>query len=207
MFTELSLNEFTQRLADGKPTPGGGSAAALAGAMGAGLVSMFCNLTVGKKKYAAVQEEMEAAANFAEGWRARLLELVDMDSAAYEMVLQANRMPKDSDEEKELRRKAIDAATIEATSTPLETAASCVAVLVRIPPLAAKGNPNALSDLKVGMEMLSTAFIGARANVEINIPWLPEAEADKYKKEIADLAALADQAVQAGREEISRLQA
>jgi len=80
-------------------------------------------------------------------------------------------------------------------------------VLVRIPPLAAKGNPNALSDLKVGMEMLSTAFIGARANVEINIPWLPEAEAVKYKKEIADLAARADQAVQAGREEISRLQA
>ena len=62
MFTELSLAEFTRRLADGQPTPGGGSASALAGAMGAGLVSRFCNLAIGKKKYAAVQDEMEEAA-------------------------------------------------------------------------------------------------------------------------------------------------
>lgn len=207
MFTGLSLDEFTRRLADGQPTPGGGSASAMAGAMGAGLISMFCNLAVGKKKYAAVQVEMEEAAESAGQWRERLMELVDLDSAAYGQVLVANRMPRESDAEKAARRKAIDEATMVATRTPLETAARCVTALELVPSLAAKGNPNALSDLKVGMELLFTAFTGARANVEINLPWLPQAEAAEIRDELSALIAQAERLVAAGREEISRLQA
>lgn len=207
MYTDLSLKEFTARLADGQPTPGGGSASAMAGAMGAGLVSMFCSLTLGRKKYAESWQEMEEAAAFAKDLRACLVELVDLDSAAYGKVLTANRMPKGTAEEKALRRQAIDAANLEATGTPLETAASCVTVLERIPSLTTKGNTNALSDLKVGMELLYTAFVGAKANVEINLPWLPEAEAERYRAEVAAFVARAERAIQQGREEISRLQA
>jgi formiminotetrahydrofolate cyclodeaminase len=207
MFTELSLAEFTRRLADGQPTPGGGSASALAGAMGAGLVSMFCNLAIGKKKYAAVQVEMEEAAAAANRWRGRLVELVDLDSEAYAKVLAANRLPKETEAEKAARREAMDAATLIATRTPLETAACCVAALELVPPLVAKGNPNALSDLKVGMELLFTAFTGARANVEINLPWLPQAAAAEITEELSPLIAKAKALVAEGREEISRLQA
>lgn len=206
MFIELSLDEFTRRLADGSPTPGGGSAAAMAGAMGAGLVSMFCTLTAGKKKFAAVQAEMEREAAFAEVRRAKLMTLVDQDSLAYEKVLAANRMPKESDEEKAARKQAADAATLQATRTPLETAVNCAAVLERIPPLAAKGNPNAISDLKVGMELLFTAFTGAAANVEINLPWLADAAAAReIRGELDDLANRARRSLEKGREEISRL--
>lgn len=207
MFADLSLEEFCRRLADGQPTPGGGSASAMAGAMGAGLVSMFCSLTLGRKKYAEVQGEMEEAAALAQDWQAHLLNLVDLDSAAYGKVLEANRMPKDSAQEKAVRRQAIDAANLEATSTPLDTAASCVAVLERIPSLAAKGNGNALSDLKVGMELLYTAFVGAKANVDINLPWLPKSEAEEYREKIDALGARADKALHQGRGEISRVQA
>lgn len=207
MFTQLNLAEFTQRLADGQPTPGGGSASALAGAMGAGLISMYCSLTLGKKKYAAVQAEMEEAVATAGRWRARLVELVDLDSEAYGKVLAATRMPKETEAEKAARREAMDAATLIATRTPLETAACCVAALELVPSLAAKGNPNALSDLKVGMELLYTAFTGARANVEINLPWLPPAAVAEIEAELSPLIAKAEALVATGREEISRLQA
>jgi glutamate formiminotransferase/formiminotetrahydrofolate cyclodeaminase len=207
MLVEISLQEFTQRLADGQATPGGGSAAALAGAMGASLVSMFCKLTAGRKKYAGVKEVMEEEAGYAEEWRCRLLALVDRDSAAYEKVLAANRLPKEKEEEKELRRQAIAAATLFATRTPLETATHCAALLQRIPPLAGKGNPNALSDLKVGMELLAAAFAGAIANVEINLPWLDDAaEAEAIRQEVLALSVQVQEAVEKGREEISRLE-
>lgn len=206
MFVELSLQEFTQRLADKKATPGGGSAAAMAGAMGAGLVSMFCTLTANRKKYVAVKEEMEQTAQFANQRREQLLELVDRDSAAYTKVVTANRMPKDSEEEKAERSKAIDAANLEATRTPLETAAVCVEMLEQIPPLASKGNPNAISDLKVGMELLFTAFGGGKANVEINLPWLDKSVSGEIKDEIDALTHRAQRAVEKGRAEVAQIE-
>jgi glutamate formiminotransferase/formiminotetrahydrofolate cyclodeaminase len=207
MFAQLSIEEFVQRLSDGNPTPGGGSAAALAGAMGSALVAMFCNLTAGRKKYAAVKEEMKTVAAFALELKGQLLQLVDRDSAAYEGIVAANRLPRETEAEKARRQEAIDAATLEATRTPLETAAVCVSLLERIPPLAAKGNPNAISDLKVGTELLFTAFTGARANVDINLPWLAEPAASPIKAELAELVRRAEMSVRSGREEISRQQA
>lgn len=203
MLVELSVKDFCARLADGKPTPGGGSAAAVAGAMGSGLVAMFCNVTAGRKKYAAVKEEMENTARYADQWREQLLQLADLDSAAFEKVLAANRLPKETEAEKEARQQAIDAASLEATQVPLKTAAACLAVMEKVPPLAVKGNPNALSDLKVGLELLWTGFQGALANVEINLPWLPEQEATPLQKETLELAARAQKALDTGRQEIS----
>lgn len=206
MFAQMSFEEFLHRLASGKPTPGGGSAAALAGAMGAALIAMFCNLTAGKKKYLGVKDEMEAAAAFAVEQQKKLLELADRDSAAYEKVLAAYRLPKETDADVDLRQQAINAATLEATRTPLETATVSVGLLERVPSLAARGNPNALSDLKVGMELLYAAFCGGKANVEINLPWLEEADAADIKSELAALCQGAEKTVSAGREEISLLE-
>lgn len=207
MLINLSAREFVGRLGDGNPTPGGGSASALAGAMGTALVAMYCNLTASRKKYASVQGEMLAAAAFALERQKILLDLVDRDSAAYEGIVQANRLPKDTEEEKILRAKAIDQVTLTATRTPLETAAVCAEMLERILGLAPKGNPNALSDLQVGLELLFTAFTGARANVEINLPWLFEDIGRNLRSELGVLSLRAEKAVQAARKEISTLQA
>ncbi len=203
MLVDLNVKEFCARIADGKPTPGGGTAAAVAGAMGAGLVSMFCNVTAGRKKYASVKEDMEEAAGHAVRWQQKLLELADLDSQAFEKVLEANRMPKETDEEKKVRKQAIDAASLEATRVPLQTGAACVAVIEMVPALAARGNPNALSDLKVGLELLWTAFQGAMANVEINLPWLPEEDGAEIKDELLHLTMQAQKAAEQGREQIN----
>ncbi|HOC05740.1 MAG: cyclodeaminase/cyclohydrolase family protein [Bacillota bacterium] len=206
MFAQMSFEEFLHRLASGKPTPGGGSAAALAGAMGAALLAMFCNLTAGKKKYLDVKDEMEAVAAFAVEQQQKLLELADRDSEAYEKVLAAYRLPKETEAEIDLRQQAINAATLEATRTPLETAKVSVGLLERVPSLAAKGNPNALSDLKVGLALLDAAFSGGKANVEINLPWLEAEDAAAIKSQLAALCQRAEKALSAGRAEIALLE-
>lgn len=203
MLANLALEEFCDRLADGKPTPGGGSAAAVAGAMGSGLVAMFCKITANRKKYSSVREEMVTTAAYADQWRGQLLQLAELDSRAFEKVLAANRMARDTEAEKAARSQAIDEASLEATGVPMQTAAACVAVMERVPPLAGRGNPNALSDLKVGLELLWTGFQGALANVEINLPWLPEKEAAPLKEESLKLAARAQKALDTGRQAIA----
>lgn len=206
MYARLSVEDFTGCLADGKPTPGGGSAAALAGAMGAGLVAMFCNLAAGRKKYAAVETELAAVARAADKIRVELLALVDRDSAAYEEIVAANRLPRASEAEKAGRQAAIAAASLTATLTPLATASFCADLLAQMRALAAKGNPNALSDLKVGAELTAAAFAGARANVEINLPWLTEQQRASIGQDMLALAVRAEQALARVRAEIEQAQ-
>src|SRR4051795_31032 len=107
---QLSVREFGERLASNAPTPGGGSAAALAGALGAGLVSMVCNYTVGREKYADVEDEMQRVFARAEELRRELEQAVEDDVAAYGGYSQAQSMPRESDEEKRARDEALDAA-------------------------------------------------------------------------------------------------
>jgi glutamate formiminotransferase/formiminotetrahydrofolate cyclodeaminase len=203
LLINLSLGDFCKAIAEKNPTPGGGSASAYAGAMGASLVAMFCSLTASKKKYVEVKEYMEQVAAYALEGQGRLLSLVDADSRAYEKVLAANRMPKDSEAEIELRERAVAEATLEATQAPLATASCCLEVLERVPGLAEKGNPNVLSDLKVGTELLWTAFQGGLANVEINLPWLPENEAEGIRDRVLDLVVRAQKTLETIRGEIS----
>lgn len=207
MLVDLSVSEFVDQLASGEPTPGGGSASALAGGMGAALVAMFCNLTATRKKYAAVKPKMEAIAAAALTEKARFVELVDKDSAAYNKIVAANRLPKETEEEKAARSEAVEKATEEATLTPLTTVAVAVSLLEKLPSLAGAGNPNALSDLRVGVELLATAIAGAKANVEINLPWLPEKQKKQLGGELADLAARGNSLLTAVRAEISGLEA
>ena len=174
MFKELSINEFLQQLGSKNATPGGGTASAISGAMGASLIAMFCNLTASKKKYVDVKEEMEAIAQEAEAVRDRLLELADEDSNSYIEVMNAFKLPKETDEDKAKRAEAIEIASQKATEVPLETAVVILPLLEKVPNLAKKGNPNAMSDLKVGLEACYTGFLGAAANVEINLPGLTD---------------------------------
>ncbi len=165
---------FLEALAQGAPTPGGGSAAAYAAAMAAALVAMVCRLTMGKKKYAAVEETMKAILEQAEALRAELSTAVKRDAVAYEEVLAAMRLPKESEAECAARAKAIQAATLNAAQVPLEVAENSLKVLELAAQVIAQGNPNALSDGGVAASLAQAAIVGAAMNVAINLSGLED---------------------------------
>ncbi len=170
MNLEHSIQPFLDALAGGTASPGGGSAAAATGAMGAALVSMVCNLTIGKKKYAAAEAEMKEAAQKSEALRAELTQLISADAAAFDEVMAAFRLPKSADEEKAARRQAIQSATKKATLTPLATARACGAVIELCRLVAEKGNVNAVSDAGAGAACAQAGLTAASLNVLINLP-------------------------------------
>lgn len=176
MLTGLSVQHFLDALASGEPAPGGGSVAALAGAQGAALISMVCNLTVGRKKYAGVEAELLAVRARADSLRAQLTELIDRDTAAYEAVMVAYKLPKETPDQLTARTAAIQAALQQATLTPLETLAACVEALELCPVILAKGNPNAASDGAAGMLAAHAGMHAAALNVRINLLAIDDAE-------------------------------
>lgn len=203
MFKDLSISQFLSELGSGNPAPGGGAAAAISGAMGASLISMYCRVTANKKKFVEVKEEMEAFANEADSIKEKLFKLADADSNSYIDVMGAFKLPKETDEEKAKRAEAIELASQKATEIPLETAVAILPLLKEAASLAKKGNPNAISDLKVGLELCYTGYIGAMSNVEINLPGLKDQD---FKQAINDkleeVQSEAFEAVDAGRESI-----
>ena len=160
--------DFLEALAGGKPTPGGGSASAYAAAMAAALVAMVARLTVGKKKYAAVDEEMHTILEQAESLRAELTRAVDIDAAAYEAVIAAFRLPKTSPGEEATRAQEIESSTQQATHVPLKVAEMCVKVLELIVQVVAHGNQNAISDAGTAGALAAAALSGAGLNVRTN---------------------------------------
>lgn len=169
MLTDLSVQHFLDALASGDPAPGGGSAAALIGAQGAALISMVCNLTVGRKKYAGVEAELLECRARADTLRAQLAGLIDRDTAAYELVMAAYKLPKETPGQAAARTEAIQSALRQATLTPLETLSACVEVLELSPVVLAKGNPNAASDGAAGMLAVYAGMHAAALNVRINL--------------------------------------
>jgi len=169
MPSRKTINSFLDELASSSPAPGGGSVAALAGALGAALTSMVCNLTIGKKKYADVEDEMKKILVQAEELRAQFTTLVETDAAAFNKVMEAFGLPKDSDAQKALRSAAIRAATKEATLVPLEVMKHCIDALALAQNVAAKGNINSVSDAGVSALMLNAACESAALNVKINL--------------------------------------
>ncbi len=151
------------------PTPGGGSVAALAGALGAALVQMHAGLTVGKAGYEAVAPEMQEILSRAEALRASLAEAVRRDSEAYDAVVRAFALPKATDEEKARRREAIQAALVGAAEVPMQVARASVEVLELTKQVAAKGNASCICDSGVAGYMALAALRGALLNVEINV--------------------------------------
>jgi glutamate formiminotransferase/formiminotetrahydrofolate cyclodeaminase len=159
---------FLDRLADGAATPGGGSAAAHAGATGAALAAMVARLTLGKKKYADVQQRMEAIANDADQLRGALTQAVVQDARAFEAVMAAMKMLKETEAEQRTRTEAIERATHKAAELPLEVCRSVVRVLELLAEVAEIGNVNAVSDAASGAAMAGAAFRAAGLNVKVN---------------------------------------
>ena len=175
MFSENTVQSFLDDLASGMPIPGGGSAAAASGAMGAALVSMVCNLTIGKRKFAGVEAQAKEILEKSEALRAELSQLITDDAAAFKLVMAAFRMPKSTDEEKAARSAAIQAGTKQATLTPLATAHACAEVIALCRSIADIGNPNAISDVGAGAACAQAGLKAASLNVLINLPSIKDA--------------------------------
>lgn len=170
MIEQSSIQTFLDDLASAKPTPGGGSAAAIMGAMGAALVSMVCNLTVGKKDYEAVEPEMKKLLGEAEALRGRLTGMIADDVAAFDGLMGAYKLPKATDEEKAARSAAIQAGLKRATEVPLECARACAQAMRLSHRAAQSGNLNVISDAGVAVLAAHAALRSAALNVYINAP-------------------------------------
>ena len=180
---DLKTSEFVDLLASDAPAPGGGSAAALEGALGAALTAMVCSLTVGKKKYADVQELVEAAQKKALDLKARFVDVMDRDTEAFNVVSAAFGMPKGTDEEKAARSAAIQEGLKGCTKTPFEMMELAVETLELTASILGKSNDSAASDLGVSALSLRAAIQGAWLNVLINIGSLKNKElAEDYRK-------------------------
>jgi glutamate formiminotransferase/formiminotetrahydrofolate cyclodeaminase len=172
--TEKPVKTFLDELASSAPAPGGGSVAALSGALGAALISMISNLTLGKEKYAAVQDEITALLKKSERLRKELTDLLEEDVKVYTQLSQTMKMPRDTEEQKKTRAKAMDKALKAATDVPMRVAEACVSVMELCLPAAEKGNINAISDVGVGILMAEAGLRSAALNVLINLGWIKD---------------------------------
>ena len=176
MLTDLTVKDFLNKVAGSDPVPGGGSIAALNGALASALAAMVANLTIGKKKYAEVQEDMQAIAQEAERLMGDFTADIDRDSDAYDRVFACFKMPKETDEEKAARSAAIQEATKYAAQVPLEVARRACALMPLIADVALKGNQNAVTDACVAMMSARNAVLAAVLNVRINLSSLKDTE-------------------------------
>jgi glutamate formiminotransferase/formiminotetrahydrofolate cyclodeaminase len=188
-----SAPSFIEELAAPTPTPGGGSAAAYAGAMGAGLVAMVAGLTISKKKYADVEAEMQAVRVVAENLRKELTQAVDDDASAFEALMGTFKLPKETDVEKAARSTAIVKATLNAAHIPLHVSEHLLKVMDLALKCVKDGNANAMSDAMSGFALCRAALTAAGYNVRININSLEDRSAgEKMLAELTKIEAKAD---------------
>ncbi len=173
----MPINQFLDVLASSSPTPGGGAIAALVGSLAAGLISMVSNLTLGKQKYAAVQEEVKQLLSQSEQLRAQLLQLVDADAEAFNQIMEGYKLPKASEDEKRVRADRIQQATIEASRVPLEIARKCVEVVDLAGTAARITNVQAIGDVAMAAYLAEGALRGAVINIDINLRGVNDAQA------------------------------
>lgn len=171
---DLTINEFLEKTYGSDPVPGGGSVSALCGSLAAALGQMVTSLTIGRKKYADVEEDMLRLAPEMEEARNKFVSFIDEDAAAYQVVFDAFKLPKTTDEEKAVRKEAIQKATLAAALVPLEVARTAVGIMDGIQEIAVKGNKNAITDCCVAMMCARTAAFGAILNVRINLTGLDD---------------------------------
>lgn len=183
MLTQKTVEEFLNELASNSPAPGGGSVAALAGALGSALTAMVCNLTIGKKKYADVEEGIKKVLEKIDPLREQFTGLINKDTQAFNKVMEAYALPKEGDALKTIRSAAIQSATKEATLVPLEVMKICVDALALAKFVAEKGNSNSVSDAGVAALMLQAAAEGAALNVKINLAGINDIEFVGWKSE------------------------
>ena len=172
--TGISIDDFLDRLASKDPTPGGGGAAAIMGAMGAALVSMVCNVSYGKKGYEAAEPELREVCAQSEALRKRLTGMVADDVSAFDELMAAYKLPKNTDEDKERRSLAIQASLKRATEVPLACARDCAEVIRLSRRAGEYGYLGVISDAGVGVSAAYAAARSAALNVYINAPSLKD---------------------------------
>ncbi len=185
MLRTKTIDEFLKVLASDAPTPGGGSVAALNGALGCALLEMVCDLTIGKEKYQEVWRDLEPIKTELEHLREELTDSIDRDAKAYDTVTAAFKMPKGTPEEKSARKEAIQQAFKTAAETPKATARYIHQALKMSVDVAEKGNPNVLSDAGTAAACLHAGMLAALMNIAINIGSIKdEAYVHQMKKEM-----------------------
>lgn len=192
--TDLTVKGLLDVTAGKDPVPGGGSISALSGSIAAALTEMVAGLTIGKKKYAEVEEQMKELVERVQKIRQQLILDVDRDSEAYNVVFAAFQMPKETDEEKAARSAQIQEATKIAANVPMEVARRVYSLLSDIEEVVSKGNQNAVTDGCVAMMSARNAIIGALFNVRINLTSIKDeqfvadmtAEADRLEREVIE---------------------
>ncbi len=181
-----SIISYLDRAASRSPAPGGGSVAALSGALGASMASMVANFTVGKKGYEDVQEEIKSILAESETCRRKLAGLAAEDIRAYEKVSEAFSLPRETREQKELRKQKMDSATREAVLVPLQTIEYSHRLMRTLSRLADTGNKNLISDVGVAAFLSGAAVASARLNVEINLACLDDAKFIEEKRGLVE---------------------
>ncbi len=181
-FADLTIAQFLDALASPDPTPGGGTAAAIAGAIGVSLLTMVAGLTKTRQQTEAAAAAMASAKSALAGVRARLVALADQDTEAFNEVMAAYRLPKATDQDKATRKAAVQRALVAATEAPLETLRAMADAVAQARTVASHGNRSAESDVRVAIELLEAAAASAAANVEINLGGLTD---EAYRKSTA----------------------
>jgi len=182
MLIDKKVSNFLEELASNSPTPGGGSVAALAGALGAALISMVGNLTVGKKKYEDVEEDIKKIISSSEKLRYELSQLIEEDVKVFNNFMATYKMPKETEDEKKIRTEKIQEALIEAAKVPLKTTYKCLDIMILSQEVAEKGNVNVISDAGVAVLMAEAALKSAILNVKINLRMIKD---EKVRTELS----------------------
>ncbi len=169
MLIDKKVSNFLDGLASNSPTPGGGSVAALTGALGAALISMVGNLTIGKKKYEDVEEDIKKIIGSSEKLRYELSQLIEEDVKVFNNFMATYKMPRETEDEKKMRTEKIQEALIEAAKIPLRVAYKCLDIMILSQEAAEKGNINVISDAGVAVLMAEAALESAILNVKINL--------------------------------------
>ncbi len=196
MFAKMKLVEFLEELGSASPAPGGGTAAALAGALAGSLCSMVSALTLGRERFRDAWQEMEATGESSRNLTAKLVDLMDQDAEAYDAVMAAIKMPKTTDAEKTLRDNQLQAALKKACNVPLETVETVAKVARVMETVLFKGNPNAITDAGSAGRLAWAAAHAAAYNVEVNLkavkdPDFVEETRKKLQFELAQVEASA----------------
>ena len=168
MIGSMTIQEFLDVLSSKEPVPGGGGASALAGALGNALGQMVANLTIGKKKYALVEDEIKELAERMKGIQGQFTQLADQDAKVFAPLAKCYSLPSDTEEEKAYKAEVMEARLLDASLVPMEIMEKAAEMLEIMDILADKGSRMAVSDVGVGVQFIRTALLGAVMNVYIN---------------------------------------
>ncbi len=201
MFHDYTIRDFARVVASDAPAPGGGTVAAICAALGGALVAMVASLTLGKPKFAQVEETMQDLRTRAAELQERLLLLGAEDTMAFNRVMAAYGLPKTTDAEKAARSEAIQTATLAAAQVPVEVAERAYALMEMAETAATQGNPNALSDAGVALVIAAASLRGAVLNVLINLGGIKD---ENLRRELGDKALTLEQKAAALEQRVYR---